>query len=157
LLCSRWNSTDQLAAAADTDESEDGSTFASMAEVSAAKQRWEIVNVAVAGDGDEASANQTVQLRNRFYSARPGAAAADTAAASSGGGRCLGLQPPNSIAYNPPYRHPTRPNPRPVWSAPWQAVLLPCNKTDRTQLWRFESPGPFPSELASGADPPPPP
>ena len=50
-----------------------------MAEVSAAKQRWEIVNVAVAGDGDEASANQTVQLRNRFYSARPGAAAADTA------------------------------------------------------------------------------
>ena len=110
-----------------------------MAEVSAAKQIW--TAVAVVGD------NGTVQLRNSFYSARSGGT---TAHPVPGAGRCLSLQPPNPIAYNPPYRHPTRPHPRPIWSAEWQAVLLPCNATDSLQLWRFAAPGQYPSELADG-------
>ena len=105
-----------------------GGVFSTAAEVGAAKQMWEAVPVPVA-EAPEGSTAGVVQLRHGFY--------AD---------RCLALQPPNTIAYNPPYRHPTRPNPRPVWSSPWQAVLLPCNATSPTQRWSFLAPGQYPSE-----------
>jgi alpha-galactosidase len=35
----------------------------------------------------------------------------------------------NNRQYSPPFRHPTRPHPRPIWSALWQAVLAPCNSS----------------------------
>ena len=111
-----------------------GGDFGSMAEVAAAKQRWEAVPVL---DGTAG----VVQLRNVFYSGKPG---------EGQQGRCLALQPPNKIAYSPPFRHPSRPNPRPVWSADWQAVLLPCNASHPLQRWRFLAPGQFPSETATG-------
>lgn len=101
--------------------------FRSFAEVAAAKQRWELVP-APGGSPDGA-----VQLRHGLYA-----------------GRCLALQPPNPIAYNPPYRHPTRPNPRPVWSAAWQAVLQPCDQDSAMQRWRFAAPGQYPAEEARG-------
>ena len=113
-----------------------GGDFGSMAEVAAAKQRWEAVPVPVT-DGTAGA----VQLRNVFYSGKADAGQQ---------GRCLALQPPNKIAYSPPFRHPSRPNPRPVWSADWQAVLLPCNASHPLQRWRFLAPGQFPSETAAG-------
>ena len=101
----------------------------SMGEVSAAKQRWHAVSL-------DPAAPSTVQLRNAFYSS-PAVAHGEGGKAqpSVGPGRCLAMQQPNSIAYSPPYRHPTRPNPRPVWSAHWQAVLRPCNASDQMQQW----------------------
>ena len=81
-----------------------GGVYSSAAAVGAAKQRWAVV--ALNDSSGRSGALHMVQLRNEFYS-----------------GRCLALQSPNPIAYNPPYRHPTRSNPKPVWSAPWQAVV----------------------------------
>lgn len=92
---------DQIAMAAGVPT---GGVFGSAAEVGAAKQRWTVVALNDSS-GSSGTEFEVVQLRNEFY-----------------GGRCLALQSPNPIAYNPPYRHPTRPNPKPVWSAPWQAV-----------------------------------
>ena len=84
-----------------------GGVFGSAAEVGAAKQRWSVVALNDSSASTLSGAlHEAVQLRNEFYS-----------------GRCLALQRPNSIAYNPPFRHPTRPNPKPVWTAPWQAVV----------------------------------
>lgn len=130
--------------------------FRSFSEAEAGKQLWETVDVTVevptaapptkadedtvgsgiVGDasvgGDGGGGGGAVLLKNRFYS-----------------DRCLALQPPNPIAYNPPYRHPTRPNPRPVWSSDWQAVLLPCDPASHMQQWLFAAPGQYPSEKAS--------
>ena len=114
---------DMMALAAATTASAAGGVFGSMPETEAGKQLWSAVPV----PGGDA-----VQLKHGFY-----------------GGRCLALQPPNPIAYNPPYRHPSRPNPRPVWSSSWQAVLLPCDPTAAIQQWRFVAPGEFPSETAA--------
>ena len=111
---------DMMAAAAATVGSQ--GEHNSMREVNAAKQQWSAVPV-------PGSATGAVQFRHGFYA-----------------GRCLSVQPPNPIAYNPPYRHPTRPHPRPVWSAHWQAVLSPCDSSDPKQRWSFLSPGLFPSE-----------
>eukprot|EP01052_Picozoa_sp_SAG31_P003836 SAG31_NODE_151_length_22216_cov_37.572139_19_plen_514_part_00 len=101
--------------------------FGSTAEVAAAKQIWKLVDVGLENRRQGMPtrvAEEAVLLQHGFYSKR-----------------CLALQPPNPIAYNPPFRHPTRPNPRPVWTADWQAVLLPCNRSDKLQLWRFIAPG----------------
>ena len=114
-----------LAAATISVPAKSGGVFGSMPEVEAGKQLWS--TAAIPGHAGE------VLLKHGFYSER-----------------CLGLQPPNPIAYNPPYRHPTRPHPRPVWSSGWQAVLLPCDATAVIQRWRFVAPGQYPSEIAAG-------